>query len=214
MAKVTISDAARLTGVSRVTLHRYIKAGKLRQSPDGKVDTTDLTAAGLSLQVETVTERNTVQAPVTPPVTPVTAPPVTPEPDYRERYIALLEQEVERLHRDVERLQEEARRREEQAQARETVLFQMLQARETVLLQQVQQGQQRLLHPGGRQQNTDPHGMRRRILEVLAAHPEGLHQTAVAAALGHVGDLGPTLRAMLRDQLVQRLGPGVYAVAG
>jgi excisionase family DNA binding protein len=35
MAKLTISDAARVTGVSRMLLYRYIKAGKLSRTPDG-----------------------------------------------------------------------------------------------------------------------------------------------------------------------------------
>jgi hypothetical protein len=52
--------------------------------------------------------------------------------------------------------------------------------------------------------------MRRRILEVLAAHPEGVHHQEVAQQLGYAGDLGPTLRAMLRDGHVRRVGPGVY----
>jgi predicted site-specific integrase-resolvase len=36
MAKLSITDAARVTGVSRVTLHRYIKAGKLSRGCIGK----------------------------------------------------------------------------------------------------------------------------------------------------------------------------------
>jgi hypothetical protein len=55
--------------------------------------------------------------------------------------------------------------------------------------------------------------MRRRILEVLAAHPAGLHVQAIAQALDYRGDLGPTLRGMLRDGHVRRVGVGVYAVA-
>jgi hypothetical protein len=54
--------------------------------------------------------------------------------------------------------------------------------------------------------------MRRRILAVLAAHPEGLHAQAIAQALDYGGDLGPTLRAMRRDGRVRRVKAGVYAV--
>ena len=50
MAKLTITDAARVTGVSRVTLHRYIKAGKLSRSTDGTIDTAELLRIGLVLQ--------------------------------------------------------------------------------------------------------------------------------------------------------------------
>jgi DeoR/GlpR family transcriptional regulator of sugar metabolism len=49
MAKLSITDAARVTGVSRVTLHRYIKAGKLSRSADGTVDTAELVNIRLTL---------------------------------------------------------------------------------------------------------------------------------------------------------------------
>jgi hypothetical protein len=56
--------------------------------------------------------------------------------------------------------------------------------------------------------------MRRRILEVLAAPPDGLHQTALAQALDVAGALGPTPRAMRRDGLGRRVGAGVDGLAG
>ena len=34
MAKLTITDAARVTGVSRMLLYRYIKSGKLSRTPE------------------------------------------------------------------------------------------------------------------------------------------------------------------------------------
>jgi hypothetical protein len=58
----------------------------------------------------------------------------------------------------------------------------------------------------------DPHAMRRRILAVLQANPAGLHHTVIAKEFGYTGDLGPTLRAMHRDQLVRRVREGVYGV--
>ena len=54
MAKLSLTDAARVTGVSRVTLHRYIKAGKLSRSADGTIDTAELLRIGLVLQPDTV----------------------------------------------------------------------------------------------------------------------------------------------------------------
>jgi excisionase family DNA binding protein len=39
MAKLTISDAARVTGVSRMLLYRYIKSGKLSRTVEGLLDT-------------------------------------------------------------------------------------------------------------------------------------------------------------------------------
>ena len=49
MATLTITDAARVTGMSRMLLYRYIKSGKLSRTPDGLIDTTELLRAGLLL---------------------------------------------------------------------------------------------------------------------------------------------------------------------
>lgn len=46
MALVSVTEAARLTGKNRATIHRYIKQGKLSQISDAtntkKVDTSEL----------------------------------------------------------------------------------------------------------------------------------------------------------------------------
>ncbi|MFO6494521.1 helix-turn-helix domain-containing protein [Hafnia alvei] len=46
MALVSVTEAARLTGKNRATIHRYIKQGKLSQSTDAtgakKVETSEL----------------------------------------------------------------------------------------------------------------------------------------------------------------------------
>jgi hypothetical protein len=89
MAKLTISDAARVTGVSRMLLYRYIKAGKLSRTPDGLIDTAELLRAGLMLQTSDVTTPVTMlhdvtsssvtpETPVTMSVTEAVTPPVTP----------------------------------------------------------------------------------------------------------------------------------------
>ena len=65
MAKLSITDAARVTGVSHVTLHRYIKAGKLSRSTDGTVDTAELLRIGLVLQPDTVLQPVNLQRDVT-----------------------------------------------------------------------------------------------------------------------------------------------------
>jgi hypothetical protein len=73
MATLTISDAARVTGVSRMLLYRYIKAGKLSRTPDGLIDTAELLRAGLMLQTSDVTIPVTALHDVTPAsVTPET----------------------------------------------------------------------------------------------------------------------------------------------
>ena len=50
MAKLTVSDAARVAGVARSTLHRAIRAGRLSVDPDGHIDTAELLRAGYTLQ--------------------------------------------------------------------------------------------------------------------------------------------------------------------
>jgi len=47
MAKLSITEAARLTGVSRGTFHRYMKAGTLSRSADGTIDTAELLRVGV-----------------------------------------------------------------------------------------------------------------------------------------------------------------------
>ena len=54
MATLTVVEAARVTGVSRSQLYRYIKAGKLSRTPDGLLDTAELLRAGLMLHVPNV----------------------------------------------------------------------------------------------------------------------------------------------------------------
>ena len=58
MAKLTISDAARVAGVARSTLHRAIHAGRLSVDADVRIDTAELLRAGYTLQ------RNTQQGKV------------------------------------------------------------------------------------------------------------------------------------------------------
>src|SRR5438105_7798840 len=100
MAKLTISDAARVTGVSRMLLYRYIKGGKLSRTPDGLIDTADLLRAGLMLQTSDVTSpvtplHDVTTAVVTPEtlVTPAVTPPVTGETRTLERLIDVLQRE-------------------------------------------------------------------------------------------------------------------------
>jgi hypothetical protein len=130
MAKLTVSDAARVTGVSRMLLYRYIKAGRLSRTPDGLIDTAELLRAGLVLQTSDVTTPVTPLHDVTPPpvthVTPVTmpvteavTPPVSAETRTLERLVDVLQRELDA------------------ARERETLLLQML--------SQMQQQNQRLL---------------------------------------------------------------------
>jgi hypothetical protein len=71
MAKLTVVDAARVTGISRSQLYRYIKAGKLSRPPEGLIDTAELLRAGLMRQVPTV-------PPTVPETHDATVPSVSP----------------------------------------------------------------------------------------------------------------------------------------
>jgi len=218
MAKLTITDAARVTGVSRVPLHRYIKAGKLSRTPDGLIDTAELLRIGLVLQPDTLQQPVTVQRPATPPATP----PVTAVTPTLERLIEVLQRELD-----------DARAREQAARDRETMLLQML--------QQVQQQNQRLLDmprsapapsepaPLGRSpaDTTAPTRVvapagtpfptrgaaRQRILALLREYPEGLTGAELRVLLGAEKSLTDTCAGMFKDGLLRRVGRGRYVVA-
>jgi hypothetical protein len=231
MAKLTLTDAARVAGVSRVTLHRYIKAGKLRQQADGKVDTADLTTAGFVLHPETLRAPSADATLATVPETGETsATPVTRMPalDYQERYIALLEQEVEdlrtereRLRREKDALQEETRRRDQMIQEYQTHVLQMFQEQRQLL----QQMQQRLLEaprptPPAEAASPSPRATLpgalpatwRRVLDYLREHPGPQRATAVEQALGLKAPARFVCKRMTDAGLLVRVAPGVYAL--
>jgi hypothetical protein len=54
--------------------------------------------------------------------------------------------------------------------------------------------------------------MRRRIVALLQEHPEGLSPAQTRQLLGVDKDLGPTMKAMARDGLLQRVETGRYVV--
>ena len=53
MAKLTLTEAARLTGKGRNTLYRAIRSGALSREPDGTIDTAELLRAGYTLMPPT-----------------------------------------------------------------------------------------------------------------------------------------------------------------
>ena len=207
MAQLTISDAARVTGVSRVTLHRYIKAGKLSRTPDGLIDTTELLRIGLVLHSDTLQQPVTVQRP---------APPlVTADTPTLERLIEVLQRELD-----------DARAREQAAREREAMLLQML--------QQVQQQNQRLLEaPRSVPTPSAPASLvrspadtappargvapfptrgaaRQRILALLREYPEGLTAAELRVLLGAEKSLTDTCAGMFKNGLLRRVGRGRY----
>ena len=211
MAKLTVSDAARVTGVSRMLLYRYIKAGKLSRTPDGLIDTAELLRAGLMLQTSDVTTPVTLlhdvtadgvtpQTPVTMPVTEAVTLPVSTETRTLERLVDVLQRELDA------------------ARERETLLLQML--------SQMHQQHQRLLdmprsapvlaspEPGVPGAHEGPRGaMRRRIVALLQAHPDGLTPAEIRTLLRVEKRLSNTCLAMRRDGLLQRVGHGRYVAS-
>jgi hypothetical protein len=234
MAKLTISDAARVAGVARSTLHRAIHAGRLSVDADGRLDTAELLRAGYTLQrsVQHIS-RGALQD-----ATPRTSDAQHPRSPADMQTVLAVQQE-----RDLLRLERDLLRRElEMPQAREQAALAREQEarderlaareREALLLHMVEQMQQRtdrLLdmprtplspHPSPERQPAvarpaapagDPRGeTRRRIVALLQDHPEGLTPAEIRDRLGVDQPLGDTCLGMLRYGLVQRVGRGRY----
>jgi hypothetical protein len=110
MAEVSISEAARLTGKSRNTLHRHIKSGKVskREDKDGNpvIDTAELIRVYGKLKIDSdsvkQSQSDSMAQRDTPPVTDDTA-----------MKIALLEQKINFLEKE----RDTERERREQAEA-------------------------------------------------------------------------------------------------
>jgi hypothetical protein len=126
MAKLSITDAACIASVSRVTLHRYIKAGRLSLISDSSIDTTELVRVGFVLHLATLPAATSV----TPALQNVTASPVTPpvaaETHAREQLLELLQQQGDEYRATLQRQTEEYRERERAYQAQITRLQQQV----------------------------------------------------------------------------------------
>jgi hypothetical protein len=234
MAKLTISDAARVADVARSTLHRAIKQGRLSVDADGRIDTTELLRAGYTLQRSVQQEKpGALQD-----ATPRTHDALQPRLPAEIQSVLGLQQERDllRMERDLLRRElEAAQMREQTALGREQEAREERQAareREALLLRMVEQMQQRYDHlldaprptpsaaprPTPRPRATDsledPRGdMRRRIVALLHEHPEGLTPAEMRTLLGMDKSLADTCLGMLRHGLVQRVGRGRYVAA-
>jgi hypothetical protein len=210
MALLTIVDAVRLTGVSRAQLYRYLKAGRISRTPEGFLDTAELLRAGLILHLPDATPLVSTRHEETPSVSSDVS---TASHPALERLIDLLQRELD-----------ETRLILREAHARETLLLQML--------SQQQQQNQRLLDmpraPAPPQPSPAPQpvptrtpppagdargAMRRRIVALLAEHPQGLTPAEIQEQLGVDRNLADTLSGMLRYRLVQRAEDGRYVAA-
>ena len=221
MAKLTISDASRVAGVARSTLHRAIRAGRLSVDPDGHVDTAELLRAGYTLQRSTQQAAPGALQDATPRSSDAQqgAPPAETQAQtvvHQERDLLRLERDL--LRRELEAAhgrEQAALEREQAAREREALLLHML--------EQAQQQSQRLLDmprtpppappgPGAPAVASAPRGdMRRRIVALLQEYPEGLSPVQTRQLLSVAKDLGQTMKAMARDGLLRRVETGRYA---
>jgi len=242
MAKLTISDAARVAGVARSTLHRAIHAGRLSVDADGRVDTAELLRAGYTLQRSAQQQKPGALQDATARTndTQQLRSPAEIQP------LLAMQQERDllRMERDLLRRElEAAQAREQAAVAREQEAREERQAareREALLLRMVEQMQQRydrLLEaprstpaprPSPAPQETTPPAperatgrepfptrgaARQRILALLREYPEGLTATELRVLLRADKSLRDTCAGMLRQGLLQRVGPGRYVAA-
>ena len=244
MARLTKADAARQLGIARSTLYKLIDQGKLSPTPDGLIDQAELVrvaayADTLRERTRTSTDIPTTPAPghiETPRGRPQTADRGQPETDVRERPQTSADTLVDILREQLQVLRDELQGTRQAAQERERDYREHI-ARLTAMLDQAHQQNQRLLdlpravpppHPSPTRQPTtsrptaapeappgDPRGaMRRRIVALLQAHPEGLTPAEMRDWLGVDRSLADTCLGMLRYGLVQRVGRGRYAVPG
>lgn len=104
MALVSVTEAARLTGKNRATIHRYIKQGKLSQISDAtntkKVDTSELIRVFGSLTATSAT----------PAQSDVMQHDATPKAD---QSVALLQQKIALLEQLIESKNKELQRQDE-----------------------------------------------------------------------------------------------------
>ena len=145
MAKLTITDAARVAGVARSTLYRAIQTGRLSADPDGRIDTAELLRAGYTLQRSAQQTKDVALHDATPRNTDAQQP--SSSTDTQSLHPLQQERDMLRLERDMLRQQlEAAQMREQAALEREREAREERQAareREALLLRMVEQTQQR-----------------------------------------------------------------------
>jgi len=223
VALLSISDAARVAGVARSTLHRAIKAGRLSLAPDGRVDTAELLRAGYTLQGVTQQQRPVALQGATETQQGATggaqqraqqpAPPVPPQA--LEAMVRERDQLAQQLRTTQERLQEVERATAERERYYQgQVVWLQLQ------IDQTHELYARLL-PTTTATGTagatsaaamEPRGdMRQRIITLLRDYPEGLSPAQTRQYIGVAKDLGNTMKGMMRDGLLRRVELGRYA---
>ena len=216
MAKLSKSDAAKVSGVSRQTLYVYLREGRLSADPDGRIDTAELLRAGFTLQGLQSADSQAVSEDVHE---------LTPRSDMSDTLVDILRDQIQILREELqdaraERGSPRAYRRTNGHAAR-IPPAEPTPPRHAALGPTASPGCPRSpagpppvqsdvvapTQPGG------PRGEMRRIVALLCEYPEGLTPAEIRERLGVERSLGDTLLGMRRDGLVQRVGPGRYVVA-
>lgn len=231
MAKLTISDAARACRVARSTLQRAVNAGRLSLDPDHHVDTAELIRAGYTLHAARQDETRRTRHAALQDAAPRSSSTQQDAADAPAPDAVLMQHTIDALERENALLrvaldaaaarEQDARANAQAARDERTLLLQMLQDmqhRYDRLLDMPrptsppqpspapQPAPARTPAPAG-----DPRGaMRRRIIEVLQTHPEGLTSAQLQIALGVERSLTDTCIGMCRDGLLRRVEWGRY----
>jgi hypothetical protein len=199
MAKLTKADAARQLGIARSTLYKLIDQGKVSPTPDGLIDQAELVRVAALVDTLTGRARTSTDIPETPVQRHVETPHGRPQTDDREQLwtdvrerpqtssdalVDILREQIQVLREELQ----EARAERQAAREREALLLRMV--------EQMQQRYDRLLEaprpaamsppaPRTPAPLEAPRGeMRRRIVALLQAHPEGLSPAQTRQRLG------------------------------
>jgi hypothetical protein len=214
MAKLTISDAAHVAGVSRSTLHRAIKHGRISLDPDGRLDTAELLRAGYMLQQALRQPRTRMTQDATPKRRNGSQDRKTPA----DHELAALEREREVLQRELDATRELMRQEREAALERERASRE----RETLLLHMLQEAQrqhQRVLEapawsspPRSASSPAARATMWNRILDYMRQHPGSIRPAEVQTALQLPSTPRYAMTRMVGRGLLKRVEEGVYVL--
>ena len=129
-----------------------------------------------------------------------------------EELVNALREQIQDLREQRQVLRDDLR----EAHEKERLLLEMLQAERTRydrLLEAPRQAPAHTARPFNENRVADRGDMRRRIIALLQAHPEGLSPAQIRTHLGVEKQLGDTCLGMARDGVIRRIGPGRYGVA-
>lgn len=216
MAKLTISQAARVARVARSTLQRAIRSGRVSADPDHRIDTAELLRVGFTLHEAPQQQSGAVRQVAA--ARSSGAPEVQQDAPgaLQEHRVALLRQERDALLRERDLLQrtlDAAMEREHAAQEREAFVLQMLHA--------AQQQSQRLLDiprgpaTGQQVQRSLPAApdTRSRVIAYMQEHPGPKRPGEVQEALGLAATPRYVMNRMVGHGMLKRVAPGVYVLA-